>query len=213
MSPAFGPEILGMANPSPPAAIILAGGEGRRFRAEGGGYKLLATLPDGRAMIRAVCELALSVTDVVCVAGRCELTRIDSALSDLPVELLACPSAVRGPGAAIKCALDAIPPGRNLMIFLADMPWVSRRSARAVALALSEGAELVRPVYQGQPGHPVGMASRWRDELRYLPDRHGASVLLTREADRMTFLADRDEGCVLDIDRPADLTARATRFP
>lgn len=189
----------------PIAAIVLAAGAGERYRKMSGEFKLLARLSDGRRIIRATCELAADIASPVIVVGRCELLGVKHALVDLPVTLLACPAASMGPGDSLRTGLAAVPAGHAIMVFLADMPYISHATATAIRLALLHGADLVRPVYDGIPGHPVGFAPDFRNELLTLDCRQGAAPLLRKYKDRLQRLPVHDAGCVHDIDKPGDI--------
>jgi len=191
----------------PPAlsALVLAAGEGRRFDPSGRRWKLAEALPDGRSVVRASCEALLGQVDeivVVCGAHESELARL---LAGMPLRLLPCPEAAAGMGASLKCGLRASAPSVGWLLALADMPFVAPATLRAVGERLRQGADIVRPVFEGRPGHPVGFAARLREPLMSIGDEAGAAGLLRRLADRVVTVPVADAGCVRDIDRPDDL--------
>jgi molybdenum cofactor cytidylyltransferase len=85
------------------------------------------------------------------------------------------------------------------------MPRVKPATIEAIAGALAAGAAIAAPVYQGERGHPVGFASRLRDELTQLVGDTGAKAVLQRHAEEIVLVECDDPGVVLDIDRKADL--------
>ena len=95
--------------------------------------------------------------------------------------------------------------GAGYIIALADMPFVSADSIRAVAAALQGGAKLVAPVYRGQRGHPVGLAASYRDELLALGGDAGARDIIRRDAANLQLVDVDDPGVLWDIDTRADL--------
>ena len=186
-------------------ALVLAAGEGRRFDPTGRRWKLAETLPDGRAIVRASCEALVGQVDeivVVCGAHEADLARL---LAGMPLRLVPCPDAAVGMGASLKCGLRASTPSVGWLLALADMPFVAPATLRAVGERLRQGADIVRPVFEGRPGHPVGFALRLREPLMAIGDEAGASGLLRRLADRVVAMPVEDAGCVRDIDRPGDL--------
>lgn len=193
----------------PLAVVILAAGEGSRYAADSGRYKLLEPLADGRAIVRAVCETALAITDEVVVVQHWHADRLASVLSGLPVRAVFCPNAKAGMGASLKCGVMAIEPQRDILLMLADMPFVNLDTIRAVRQALCNGAAMARPVFGGRPGHPVGFASSLREELLGLDDAHGAAPMLRSRHAELLCIDVQDPGCVRDIDVPADLVASA----
>ncbi|MNP77903.1 MobA-like NTP transferase domain protein [compost metagenome] len=62
----------------------------------------------------------------------------------------------------------------------------------------------MRPLYQGQQGHPVSFPADLLPELARLSGEQGAKPVLDRHADRLICLTLDDPGCVQDIDRPED---------
>lgn len=185
---------------------MLAAGSGERYRRVSGEFKLLAPLADGRPIIRATCETAIAAASRVVVVGRCELPEVERALAGLPIELIACPAAVHGPGAAIRAGVNAVPPDHAILIFLADMPFTAGQTVTMVQTALRSGAALARPVYEGVPGHPVGFAPEFRQALLMLRPSQGAAPLLRLHQDRLQLISVDDPGCVRDIDEPEDLS-------
>ncbi|NGM86147.1 nucleotidyltransferase family protein [Parapusillimonas sp. SGNA-6] len=186
--------------------VILAAGRGTRFDPTGATLKLLARLPHGRSVIRAAaeaCTQAHAQTVVVC--NPAHQARIGDALCDLDVQLLACPDADAGIGASLKAGLACTRPSIGWLVMLGDMPYVQASTVRAVADALRGGALLVRPYWNGQPGHPVGFSREMEAEFMNLSDEEGGARLFREHADRVLRIPSCDRGCVLDIDHPEDL--------
>lgn len=198
---------------SPPAVVILAAGEGSRYAAGSGRYKLLEPLADGRPIIRAVCESALAVAQDVVIVQHWHADRLEATLAGLPVKAVFCDNATAGMGASLKCGVQATAPQQDLLLMLADMPFVHLDTIQAVSRALSEGAAMARPFFEGQPGHPVGFSSRLRAALLDLDDAMGAAGLLRRRHAEVLGIEVDDPGCVRDVDVPADLLAQANAPP
>ena len=169
-----------------PTVIVLASGRGERFTAAGGStHKLQARLGD-----RTVLAHTLAA-----VQG-----------SGLPWHLEEAGHA--GMGDSIAAAVRATPHAQGWLILPGDLPLVRAQTLCAVAAALQQHAAVV-PVFQGQRGHPVGFAQRCGPALAALTGDKGAGGVL-RAQDAIEIIVD-DEGCVADIDTPADLQ-RASRL-
>ena len=123
------------------AAILLAAGASRRF---GRRDKLKERLAGRRLIDHAIAnarapgvQRVLLVTSMPVQARNIITVRARDARSGL--------------GASLAAGLAALRPiEREVLIFLADMPF-----ARAPRLRLRPGMDAVRPVFGGQPGHPI----------------------------------------------------------
>jgi CTP:molybdopterin cytidylyltransferase MocA len=143
------------------AAVVLAAGAASRF----GAPKQAFLLP------RVLERLAQSpVDEVVVVAGAHPLDET------LRARIVLCPDWQLGPGASLRCGLDALGPGAEAaVVCLADGPDLSPQAVRRVVAAWRGGAgPVVAASYAGARGHPLVLArSAWTsvpDEgLRALP--------------------------------------------
>ena len=122
------------------AAVILAAGAASRF----GGPKQALLLPE---VLRRVRES--SVDDVVVVTGAHRI--------DVDARTVECPEWERGPGASLRCGLDAL--GDDVeaaVIVLADGPNLSPEAVDRVIAAWREGGgDVIAASYGGDRGHPV----------------------------------------------------------
>jgi CTP:molybdopterin cytidylyltransferase MocA len=130
------------------AAVILAAGAATRF----GAPKQQLLLP------RVLERLALSpVDEVVVVAGAHSLDRDD-------VRVVACSEWERGPGASLRCGLEALGPGvEAAVICLADGPDLAPEAVgRVLAAWRAGGGNVVAASYAGARGHPLVLGrSAW----------------------------------------------------
>jgi molybdenum cofactor cytidylyltransferase len=110
-----------------------------------------------------------------------------------------------GLGASLRAVRAALAPReREVLLFLADMPWVDPGAARRLVRAARPGDGVVRPVWRGRPGQPVllrgpaveAMAGATGDAG---PGRRGARPVAG------------DARAVADVDRPGRLR-RAMRI-
>jgi len=167
------------------AAIILAAGASRRFgrrdklKEKFAGLRLLDhAIANARASgvrrVLLVTSVPVQARDVVRIRAR-------NARSGLSASLAAGLAALR-------------PIEREVLIFLADMPF-----AHAPRLRLGPGIEAVRPVFQGQPGHPMLVRSSKARERLKKGDRGLGGVL-------RTGFVRGSGGHVLDVDTPRALS-------
>ena len=125
------------------AAVVLAAGAASRFGA-----------PKQRLLLPRVLERvrASSVSEVVVVAGAYTL--------EVDVRVVDCPDWERGPGASLRCGLDALGPEvEAAAVVLADGPDLDPAAIDRVIAAWREtGAEILAASYDGDRGHPVILA-------------------------------------------------------
>lgn len=175
-------------NPALPTVLILASGRGERFIASGGTvHKLQALLAD-----RPVLQHTLEAVRASDLAWHLEQ------------------AAHPGMGDSIAAAVRATRDAAGWLVLPADLPLVLPQTLRAVAQAVQAGASVVRPVFEGAQGHPVGFGSEWGDALARLSGAQGAAAVVQaqRSAGRLQQIVVDDAGVVVDIDTVADL-ARA----
>ena len=125
------------------AAVILAAGAASRF----GSPKQRLLLPRVLERVRAS-----GVDETVVVAGAHAL--------ESEARVVQCDDWERGPGASLRCGLEALGPGvEAAVVVLADGPRLSPAAIdRGVAAWRTTGAEILAASYGGDRGHPVLLA-------------------------------------------------------
>lgn len=186
------------------AAILLAAGASRRMR---GRDKLLEPLPDGRPLLRAAAEAALSsrADRVVAVLPPGAAER-RAALDGLAVETVEAPDWAEGMAASLRAGLRAAEAGADAaLVLLADMPEVGPRDIDRLIAAFdpAEGREIVRAATQsGRPGHPVLFGRRFFENLAALTGDRGARDLLREAAEFVVDVPIQGEAAATDLDTP-----------
>ena len=198
--------MAGQQHVSGVTGMILAAGSGSSFRSVWSTVETIGPRQrDGKTMVRHVCETALSVLDEVLLVCDVHEQLLRQELKDLPIKFVQASEAIRGMGVSLKAGIQACSPQYGYVVLLADMPWVRPSTVAAVAQAVQDGAGIVRPVLNGQPGNPIGFSLEWREPLLELPDEQGARGLLQANRDQTLFVPLVDEGILRDVDTPSDL--------
>jgi molybdenum cofactor cytidylyltransferase len=177
---------------APTAGLVLAAGEGRRF----GGPKQLAGL-HGRPLIEhAVAALAGLDRVVVVLGARADEVRAGADLG--AAEVVVCAGWAEGLSASLRCGLGALAGVGEVVIALADQPFITPAVVARVRAARGPAA---RAVYDGAPGHPVVIRRPLLERAGELRGDAGFRDLLGGAAEiECADLADP-----LDIDTPDDL--------
>ncbi|MDD2667574.1 nucleotidyltransferase family protein [Zoogloea sp.] len=181
--------------------LLLAAGQGRRF----GSDKLLHPLDDGTPLavasarkLKEACPRAIAVL-------RPEQTTLAALLLAEGLEVVICPEASAGMGHSLAAGVAASLEAAGWLVALADMPFVQVATLRSVADALNAGAALAAPFHNGQRGHPVAFAARWRDQLLALTGDEGARAVVGNNRGLLSRIDTADAGVLRDVDTPQDL--------
>jgi len=174
------------------AGLVLAAGEGRRF----GGPKQLARVA-GRALIEHALAAVRDLDSVVVVLGA-RADEIRSGADLAGAEVVVCPDWAEGMGASLRCGLAAVGDADEVVIVLADQPFITPAVVARVRAAPGDAA---RAVYGGALGHPVVIRRPVLARAGELRGDSGFRDLLTG----VTELECGDLADPTDIDTQADL--------
>ena len=181
---------------SDPVVVVLAAGQGQRFRASGAQTGKLQAQLHGRSVLEhTLAAVAASGLGAVLVENG-PLWRSE------------------GMGHSIARGVALSPDASGWLILPGDLPAVAPASMRAVAQALQALGGVVRPQIQGQWGHPVGFSAAWKDQLLQLTGDSGAqSVVRAAQAqNQLQAVLLQDWGALADTDTLADLARVAERW-
>ena len=70
---------------------------------------------------------------------------------------------------------------------------------------MAKGADLIAAAYKGERGHPVGIGSRFRDQLLALQGDAGARHIVRANPGLLQLVECDDPGVLRDIDTRDDL--------
>ncbi|MCB9269502.1 MAG: nucleotidyltransferase family protein [Lewinellaceae bacterium] len=189
----------------PISVILLAAGTGSRMR----GDKPLSLL-HGQPLIRHALRLIeeLPVQERIVVVGH-QAEKLFPLLAGLPVWSIYNPDFLQGIGHSIAAGIRiASQQVEAYMVLLADMPLLRSEPIIAMMDAFLQSDESVwfmRPVFQGQPGHPVLFKARLHLTLSSLSGIHGAKEIIGSNPDKIRLFAWPDATCLQDVDTPEDL--------
>jgi molybdenum cofactor cytidylyltransferase len=187
------------------AAILLAAGSASRF----GSDKLLHHLPHGVPIaVQAARHLRVVFEKNVFAVVRPEAKTLADLLRKEGCEVVPCERAADGMGASLACGIGAVHAAGAVdayLVALADMPFIRSSSIAAVRDELLKGSPLAAPYFRARRGHPVGISSRFRDELAGLQGDEGAKKLLASHAAEIVKVPVGDPAVLRDIDTPGDL--------
>ena len=193
------------------AAIILAAGDSRRM----GTPKALLPDPDGRPFVARLVRSfsAAGIDEIVVVTGVMHAAIVDAIATDTPPARPLCvrnPDPSRGQLSSLWAGLEAAirSDTEGVLVTPVDIPMIRTTTIRHVVDAwVRTHAPIVRPVVGARHGHPVLFDRVTFDALREAPLTEGARVVVHANADHIVNVAVDDDGCLVDIDTPADYEA------
>ncbi len=185
---------------APLAGILLAGGAGTRFRASGGGDKLMHPLADGTPIaVASLRNLIAAVPHVVAVV-RPGAAALADALRGAGADVTICDQADEGMGRTLSHAVRHAGDAGAMSSRWPTCPTSDRTTIARVATAVAGGALIAAPAYRGERGHPVGFAAALRVELEASSGDAGARETLRRRSGDVTLVEVDDPAVVRDVD-------------
>ncbi|MFB3882766.1 MAG: NTP transferase domain-containing protein [Armatimonadota bacterium] len=180
------------------AAVVLAAGEARRF----GGPKLLMPFGDSTVIGCVTSALAGAGVEPIIVAVGANRAEIEGALVCASVQLVENPDPSRGMLSSIQVGVAALPRSASrFLIALADQPRVTAEEIRQLIADMTRaGRGIARPIHRGKRGHPVLLASRYRDEILALPPEATLRDVIHRHLDDVVEVDVASDAVVRDID-------------
>jgi molybdenum cofactor cytidylyltransferase len=186
--------------------IVLAAGEGSRFRQVAGADKdkLLADCSGRDGTLRSVIEqtlanlpAALDRRVLVTTEARPQAMRMAQAYGCdiVPIEST-------GMGDSIAAGVAACADADGWLIVLGDMPFILPSTIERIVAAMADDAVSV-PVQNGEFGHPVGFGRSFGAGLMALTGDRGARPLFKQG--RVVEVEVDDPGVLWDIDVPESL--------
>lgn len=188
------------------SAIVLAAGASVRM---GAANKLLL-LVEGRPLVAHVVDAVAraKISELVVVTGH-QPDRLRAALAGRGAEFAHNPAYEHGMSTSIRAGVDAASKScSGYMICLADLPMIATGEYDALIDAFcranaTDPMAIVRPVYRGQPGHPVILAAAYRKEIAAPVAMAGCRSIVKRHRARVTEIDWATDHVVRDVDTRA----------
>lgn len=182
--------------PTRTAAILLAAGASRRF----GTDKRLHRL-EGTPMLVRTAERYAETFNTLFVVVKQDDDAVARLVEPLEPTIVIAEEADQGMGRSLAAGVAAAASHPFVFIALADMPFTQPATLRGL-LELAAPGCIVRPLYKGTPGHPVGFAQDYYEALTQLEGDQGAREVIRRHSRSLVQLWTDDAGVVRDVDRP-----------
>jgi molybdenum cofactor cytidylyltransferase len=178
-------------------AVILAAGVSSRA----GKQKLLMDFR-GRALIEYAIAAAQRWNPIAVASA--EVAAYLDGRRD--VALLRNDTPALGMSHSLALANRFLPSDLPLLVVLGDKPLVSQTLIETICLA-APGADVVYPLYDDEPGHPVWLSPRARLGIDGLPPGDTVRMLRTHPDLVQRAVETTDRGAVFDVDTIDDLRA------
>lgn len=189
------------------AAIVLAAGASTRM----GRPKMLLPAGGGTLLSAAVQPLLEAGLDrvVVVLGDRAEEVRRGAQLpADPRIVLVVCADWRDGMASSLKRGLEACADTDAVLVTLGDQPGVTAERIRMVTAAFGPGRNLVVPVHQRIPAHPVLFGRSLFPELEALSGDVGAREVIRRHTAEAVQI---EVEALPDIDTEEDYRRLTTR--
>ncbi|MGE8068410.1 nucleotidyltransferase family protein [Pseudomonas sp. NPDC089569] len=193
----------------PIGVVVLAAGQGSRFRQLAGDQKdkLLADCTGRDGVVRSVIEHALMNLPET-LDRRILVTTPDRPQVIRLAEDYGCESVLigsTGMGDSIAAGVSAFAQLGGWLMVLGDMPFILPSSIEQVVAQVCDDCISV-PVQEGKYGHPVGFGRHFAQGLMALSGERGARPLFAQG--RVVEVTVADPGVLWDVDVPEALIYR-----
>ena len=190
----------------PIGVIVLAAGQGSRFRQEAGAEKdkLVADCTGRDGAVHSMIEQVL-VNLPGSLEKRVLVTTVDRPQVIRMAKAYGCEIVLiesTGMGDSIAAGVAACPQLSGWLIVLGDMPFILPSSIQRVVAGITDDVVSVA-VHEGEYGHPVGFGRSFGPSLMALSGDRGAKALFAQA--RVVEVAVDDPGVLWDVDVPEKL--------
>ncbi|EAT13736.1 nucleotidyltransferase family protein [Bermanella marisrubri] len=192
------------ANADQVTAIVLAAGQGSRFKHPSGVFKLAHQIQLNNKSLPILSHTLNHLNQIaahcICVVDPLRRDALHFLSEHKSVQVIDNPNTKLGMSESLKRGAALIPPNHGIMICLADMPYIQASTYQLLldTFKQNHGTKIVRPTFNGHDGHPVIFPYRYCPDLLQLNGDQGAKALI-KETDLLRIDCD-DEGILMDID-------------
>lgn len=191
-------------------AVVLAAGAGSRF----GGSKLTARYGKGvllDAALRTACAAPVESVIVVTGAHQQPVATVVAAFasgSKLPIRAVLCEDHAAGMSASLRRGLASVPDdAAGAIIFLGDMPRISRAVPPELLAAVLAGSLAAVPSFKTRWGHPVLISRPLFEAFSRGGGDGGGRDMLSRLGGDLAIVEIDHDGILTDADTRAELDA------
>lgn len=184
-------------------AIILAAGLSERL-----GRPKMTLMVAGRPLLCWTVEHVLAAgLEAVVVTGH----EPEDVAALLPpksrLTLAVNPDPAAGQAGSLRIGIESIPLDVSwAAVFLGDMPCIwPEVIAEVVAVTAGTEKSIIRPRFDGRPGHPVVFERRWFDDIAGLTGDEGGRAILTAHPGEIEYVDFEGAVPLLDLDTEADI--------
>jgi molybdenum cofactor cytidylyltransferase len=193
-------------------AVLLAAGSGSRM---GNRPKCLLELGGVPLIRRQLIALSGSGVDELVVVLGHYAERIEPAVQDFPVTLVRNLDPDAGQVSSLRLGLQALSPKIDtVLVALADQPLINSQDINDLIGAYKkrpEGAQVVQPTVDGQPGNPVMFSSDVRDQILAGEARIGCKQWQSAHPEAVHHWVSTNQRYRTDVDSLDDIEALAAR--
>lgn len=189
-------------------AIILAAGTSSRM----GKPKQMLPLGNDPILEHVInCSLHENFSEVIAVIGHEANTIKENIVIDSErFRWVVNESYLLGQSSSLKVGVEDLKKHHsNIMVFLGDLPFLSTKTIHAIyrhgakRLEETDAPFIIRPMYNGDVGHPVFFGNIDRHLFSQLQGDTGGKAIIHQISDRI-FLKVEDDGILFDVDTLAD---------
>jgi molybdenum cofactor cytidylyltransferase len=190
--------------------VVLAAGESRRMG------RLKALLPfDTHTVIEQVLQTLLQVelAGLTVVLGH-RAAEITAVIASQPVRILHNPDYRYGMTTSVQVAMREITPIPDAyLLALVDQPHIGSAPIQQILTAFAHTHKgIVIPTYQGKRGHPIILASRYRDAVLALGPQQGLNLVTRGHPEDTLEIPVYTDDVLRDMDTQTDYEAELQRW-
>ena len=193
------------------AALLLSGGESSRFGGQPKALLPVGGVPAVRRMANLCIERGLAPVVVVVGPHRAPIAH---ELRGIEVLVVDSEDWREGRTASIHAGLEAIPPGRDILFWPVDHPFVTSATLDALDRAREGDALAVWfiPTFEGRGGHPVLWRAGVRADVLDLRNDAPLRSLLPEFGIQVVRVPVDDPGVVQKVDSPEEYRVAADEW-
>lgn len=184
-----------------PAAIILAGGYGKRVASLGAKPFLTCA---GKTFIEMIVEKISQINiDSIIIVTNSQLER-KMRQKKFAAQIVINPQPERGMLSSLICGLNLVPKdATGILMNPVDFPLVESETYQAlIKLHVEFPGCIIKPIYKRKSGHPVIFPWHLFAELGRAPLDQGARFVVRKFPHLIKTIVTNDEGVVININTP-----------